>query len=304
MSYQKLLYIRTEDDLRLSGIHYLPSDGSRNICVLLIHGMSGNILENYFAHVLGEKLAGSNIGFLYGHNRGYNHVNDIVTSKIKKNGGYKSKRIGATYERFKESVYDVDAWIKKVKELGYKEIILAGHSLGCNKVIYYYDQKKPKNIKAVILLSPPDMVGLFEKPEYQPNHWELLEEAKKNIKEGNSRKLVSGMIWDWYQLSSQTYVDQTENGGPGDNLPIRRNPNRFEQLESIDVPILGIMGEHDDIAIRSLNEDMELVATKAVNAPEFTKKFIKKGNHTYDSVEDDLAKEVLKWIKELKPPRK
>lgn len=290
-----ILHVWTEDNLRLQGIHY--DSGSKDVCVLFIHGMSGNFIENYFAHVLGDTLSGQSIGFIYGHNRGYNHINDIV--KKEKDGGYKTVRIGATYERFSDCIYDIDGWLNEVKKLGYKKVILLGHSLGCNKTIHFYSKKQPKDIAGVILASPPDMVGLFEKTEYQPNHKELLAEAIRNIKEGNPRKLVTGMVWDWYQLSSQTYFDLSETNGLVDNLPILRNPDKFKELAQINIPILGIMGELDDIAIRTLEEDMNLIASKAVGSPSFTKEFIKGANHTYDQQEEMFAKVVTDWISKL-----
>lgn len=290
-----ILYVWTEDDLRLQGIHY--DSNSRDKCVLFVHGMSGNFIENYFAHVLGETLSDYNVDFIYSHNRGYSHINDIL--KKESDGSYKTIRVGVTYERFKECIYDIDAWLNEVRKLGYKKIILLGHSLGCNKTVYYYSEKRPKDIAGVILASPPDMVGLFETPKYQRNHQELLEEAKRNVKEGNPRKLVSSMVWDWYNLSSQTYIDLSETGGAVDNLPVLRNPEKFSALENIDVPILGIMGEHDDIAIRSLKEDLDLIASKATSCPSFKKQFIKGANHTYDQQEKEFSSTVADWVKKL-----
>jgi len=285
------LYIWTEDELRLQGIHYEPKD--KNICVLVVHGMSGSIIENYFADVLGKTLSKAGIGCVFGHNRGHNHINDIP----KKNG--KTVRIGAVYERFNDCVYDIDAWLSEVRKLGYKKIVILGHSLGCNKTIRYFSKKKPKDVIGVILASPPDMVGLFEKPEYQPNHKELLKEARENVKKGNPRKLVSGILWDWYTLSSQTYLDLSEQGGPADNLSVLRNPEKFPELAQINVPILGIMGEKDDIAICTLKEDLDLIKEKATGCPSFIKCFIKDGTHTYDNQEEQFANTVLNWIKEL-----
>ena len=92
-----ILYVWTEDNLRLQGIHY--DSNSRNKCVLFIHGMSGNFIENYFAHILGETLSNCNIDFIYSHNRGYNHINDIL--KKERDGSNKNIRIGAHYDRFK-----------------------------------------------------------------------------------------------------------------------------------------------------------------------------------------------------------
>lgn len=148
----------------------------------------------------------------------------------------------------------------------------------------------------MVLASPPDMVGLFEKPGNQPNHRRLVGEARRNVKERDPRKLVSSVIWDWYHLSSQTYIDLSKRGGSVDNLPVFRNPEEFKQLSLIDVPILGIMGENDDIAIRTLEEDLGLIAKKAINAASFTKLFVMGANHNYDRVEKDFAEVVLKWL--------
>ena len=293
----EILHIWTSDNLRLQGVHYKAE--IKDTCVLFIHGMSGNFIENYFAHILGKTLAENGIGFIYAHNRGYGHINDIVTKEIKEDSGYKTVRIGAMYERFSECIYDIDGWLKKCRVLGYKKIVLLGHSLGCNKTVHYFSKKRQKNVIGIILASPPDIVGLFEKPEYQANHKELFEEAKRNIKEGKPRKIVSGIVWDWYQLSSQTYVDLSERNGLADNLPVLRNPKEFSELASINVPILGIMGEHDDIAIRTLKDDLDLIASKAINCPSFTKRFVKGANHNYERQEKDFAKIVLKWIMEV-----
>ena len=287
----KIIYLWTKDSLRLQGV--LFESGQKDVCILGTHGMSGNFIENYFANVLGEILAKNGVSFIYAHNRGYNHINDILT----KDG--RSARIGAAYERFSECVYDMDAWLDKVREMGYKKIVLFGHSLGCNKTIHYFYKYQPKGVVGIILASPPDMVGLFEKPEHQPNHKELLAEAKRNIKEGNPRKLVTGLIWNWYNLSSQTYVDLSEQEGEVDNLPVSRNPDSFPELASINVPILGVMGEKDDIAIKTLEEDLALISQKATSCPMFVKKFIKDANHTYDGQEEQFSRAVLAWVKSL-----
>lgn len=291
----EILHIWTKDNLRLQGIYYKPE--TTNICVLFIHGMSGNFIENYFAHILGKYLAENNVAFIYSHNRGYNHINDIATKEIVENGGYKTVRIGAMYERFLESEYDIEGWVNECKKNGYKQIILLGHSLGCNKTIHFYYKQKPSSVVGIILASPPDMVGLAELPRYQVNYRQLLTEAKKNIKENQPRKTLSKQIWGWYELSSQTFLDLFEENGPADNLPVLRNPDSFSELASVSVPILGIMGESDDIEIRTLKEDLDLIATKAVNCPSFAKKFIPAANHTYDKQEKSFANTILEWIK-------
>ncbi len=291
-----LIFTRTSDDLNLPGFYY-PAD-NKNLCVLFIHGMSGFILENYFGHVLGQELQKQGISYIFTHNRGYAHINDIRTSeKNATDGGFKSKRNGAVYERFEGCVPDIEAWLEKVRELGYKHFVIIGHSLGGPKVVRHFYKNSPKDVVGVVLASPGDMVGLVRKTEYQPNYKELLEEARRNVEIGEPEKLLSGKVWDWYVLSSQTFLDLFEENGPADNLPLLRNPDKFPELEAINVPMLCLMGENDDVAIRTLEEDMELLKQKAINAPSFDTYLIPGANHGYDGKEKEFAEQILAWIK-------
>ncbi len=292
----KLEYVWTEDDLRLMGVHY----EGRDVCVVEVHGMSGNFIENYHANVLGEKLASKGYGFIYGHNRGYCHVNDIATKPAKpEDNGWNSTRIGEAYELFEDSPKDVSAWVIKARELGYKKVILLGHSLGCNKVIYYLYKNPEAEIAGIILASPPDIVGLVELEKHQPNHEKLLHQARELVKHGKPCVAVDGKIWDWYELSAQTYLSLFEQGGAADNLPVLRNPDEFEQLMTIEQPILAIIGEHDDIEIFNLHEDIELIKSKATGTSDFQIQFIAGGNHNYENREDEFSKIVIDWVAQI-----
>ena len=225
-----LIYTTTEDKLILPGAYYSSSE--KDLCVVFVHGMAGTILENQFANVLGKVLQQNDINFLYGHNRGSGHISDfIVADQPISDEQKRYRRIGTTYERFEESVFDIDAWIKSAIDLGYSKIILAGHSLGGPKVIHYMSKKSPANVVGVVLASPADMVGLFER--YETNPTEILEEANKNISQGNPLKIVSHKIYNWYYLSSQTTVDLFTKSGPADILP---------EISAIHQPVLAIYG--------------------------------------------------------------
>lgn len=294
----KAEYVWTSDDMRLMGVHYPGTES----CVLMIHGMAGNIMEHVFGNVLGERVNENGFGFIYAHTRGYNHINEIATKPKKKNNGYNYTVVGTSYELFEDSLKDIEAWVEKVRELGYKKIILLGHSLGCNKVIYYLYTQKSNDVTGVILLSPPDMVGLVEKREYEPNHKALLHEAREFMKAGKSRSLLSKKVWSEFGLSAQTYLSFFEKGRPVDNLPVLRNPEKFEQLEAISKPILCVVGEYDDIAIQELSEDMKLIKSKATNCPNFQSTSIDGANHIYENRENRLADAVVEWLNTATKP--
>ena len=129
----EIIYGYTQDGFRLPGALYKAN--KKDVCVLFIHGMAGNLINTYFANIWANIFVKNGISFLFGHTRGSSHVHDLLT----KSGTY--ERYGVIYEKFDDSIYDIDLWIKEIEKLGYDNIFLIGHSLGCNKVINYLAQK-------------------------------------------------------------------------------------------------------------------------------------------------------------------
>lgn len=271
----------TSDGLRLPMLHF--ESNKKDICVICIHGMCGTIIDNYFATVWGKLLAKNDIGFIYEHNRGHSIENDIVM----KDGSF--KRCGCMYEMFEDCIYDINLAIQTAKEKGYKRIILLGHSLGCNKVIYYYYKKQP-NILGIILASAPDMIGshLLIEPDYE----ELLKEAKENIDKNQPTKLLHKMIEDYMYMSSQTYYNWFHNNSNLNNLPIISNLKNWEQLETIDVPILTFSGSKDEDYYLHL----DLLKEKATNCKNFEYQIIENTGHTYQEKELETGTLILNWI--------
>lgn len=271
----------TSDGLRLPMLHF--ESNKKDICVICIHGMCGTIIDNYFATVWGKLLAKNDIGFIYEHNRGHSIENDIVM----KDGSF--KRCGCMYEIFEDCIYDIDLAIQTAKEKGYKRIILLGHSLGCNKVIYYYYKKHP-NILGMILASAPDMIEshLLIEPDYE----ELLKEAKENIDKNQPTKLLHKMIEDYMYMSSQTYYNWFHKNSNLNNLPIISNPKNWEQLETIDVPILTFSGSKDEDYYLHL----DLLKEKATNCKNFEYQIIENTGHTYQEKELETGNLILNWI--------
>lgn len=274
----------TEDNMRLPMIHF--STNEKDVCVIFVHGMCQTIIDNYFAIVCGNILSENKIGFLYAHNRGYSIENDILM----KDGTY--NRCGCMYEIFEDCVLDIDLAIKKAKELGYKRIILMGHSYGCNKLIYYYYKKCP-DILGMILASAPDMVGL--QLLRQKDYKELIKEAKENIDNGNSTKLLSNLVEDYMYMSSGTYYNWFNKDSNLDNLPVMGNSENWYQFESIDVPILTFSGADETENYLHL----DLLRDKAKSCNNFEYKIIDNANHFYHNKEDDISSLIFNWIKKL-----
>ena len=85
----------------------------------------------------------------------------------------KEEYIGSWNEDFKNTDEDVEAYINYAEKNKYKNIYLAGHSLGANKIIYYLSRNHDKRVKKYILLSPANITHLlngvsdYEKKNYK-----------------------------------------------------------------------------------------------------------------------------------------
>ena len=198
-----LLYEYTEDNLMLQGTYF--DSNKKDICILFVHGQAQSIIGNEFAYKWGKYFVSKGISFLYGHNRGY----DFINCMFNKDGDFIYS--GATFELFEDSLKDIQVWVNKIKELGYKKIILLGHSLGCNKVLYYLS-KYQDNIDGVIFASAPDMVGITKIEE--KNFDELYNEAINC----SDNKILSKLICGTDYMGAKTFIDQTTENNPIDNF--------------------------------------------------------------------------------------
>ncbi len=272
-----LLYEYTNDNLMLQGTYF--DSKKKDICILFIHGQAQSILENEFAYKWGKYFSSNGISFLYGHNRGYDFINCMFDKK----GDFVYN--GATFELFEDSLNDIQVWINRIKKFGYKKIILLGHSLGCNKALYYLS-KHQENIDGVIFASAPDMVGITRIEE--ENFIELYNESINSSKNKILSKLVCGTDY----ISAKTFIDQTTENTPIDNFPIERNPQTFEQLSKITIPILSFCGSDEYPTYLK----QELLKEKAINCPDYSYEIIENTNHFYKNKEDVISRIVKEWI--------
>lgn len=273
----------TEDGFKIQMLHFDPKE--RDICVVFNHGMTASIIGCFFAPQMGDRLNDAGVGFLQLNNRGHDPVNDLYD----RNGNV--TRMGTAYEIFEECVYDIDLGIKQARELGYKRIILAGHSLGCCKTIYHYYKKHP-DIIGIFMVSMPDMLGLQEMLTTPEEREQLLSTAQKYVAGDNGRALLNHKLFGWAPVSARTYLNWFGPDTNLNNIPVIANPEKWEQLSEIDVPIFTTSGGNEDDPY--LHHD--LIKEKALKCPDFESCYIPDTDHDYTGKEDELAIAVTDWV--------
>ena|SRR3989338_3438709 len=161
MEYE-LVWTKTKDDLELYGL--LKESALHKRILINVHGTASNFYEEDFIANFAKELPKIGISVLSTNNRGAYGLEVYQNS-------------GAAIEKFEDCLLDIDAWIEFSIKRGCKEIILSGHSLGTEKVVYYMANGKYRSkVIAVILLAPADSYGSHRFHEGKPNV-----EAKKRV---------------------------------------------------------------------------------------------------------------------------
>ncbi len=284
----KFLRITTEDKLILQGILYLPDQKTKK-AYLHIHGMGGNFYENIFLDFMAKELTSDGYVFMCINTRGHDIIADFPIDGPEE----KHKRIGNAYEKFEECLLDIKPAIDYLDKEDYSEIILCGHSLGSVKVVYYMAKTQDQRVKKLILMSPPDMVWLFENESY---HKELLEQAKKMVSEGCGGELLPTKIWDWYHLSASTYINLSSRDNSCDIFNTY-DKNKLSLLREIRIPTFTFLGGKDDAMILPQGEALEVLKNKAVNASRFDIDIVEDAPHSYFGKEKEMAKKITDWLK-------
>ena len=110
--------------------------------MISITGIHGNLYSNLFYYNFGYTLNKGNIDFIYALTC---DAFGRVKRKNTKTG--KDKLIGSYNEDFNNTDEDIEAYIDFAEKNKYKNIYLAGHSLGANKIIYHLSRNHDKRVK-------------------------------------------------------------------------------------------------------------------------------------------------------------
>ena len=277
---QKLVRINSIDGIEQPGILYTPNEDTNKI-VIHVHGLNGNFYENRFIDTLAKTFTSKDYAFLTFNNRG----NGFITELLK---GNEFTIIGGSLERFKDCILDIGGIVRWVKENGYSEIILEGHSYGCNKVLYYYNHKKDNCIKKIILLAPCDIPAECIKFLSKEEYIRLKEKSTKLVNENNENELIDFSVMANGKISSGTYYYDFLPNGENDFIRYRDGiDGRSKLLNNIDIPILIIFGDIDECV---LTKPINIVKNYLINnISDCNIQIIKGADHLYTNKYDELG---------------
>jgi len=285
------------DGVVLNGILYNSENTSRDV-ILAVHGMSSNCFNSRDDKI--AKCANeNNIDYFCFNNRG----SDLVKYIRKDINNKKEKMLGGTsYEDILDGYEDIVGAILKMKELGYENIYLQGHSLGCTKIVYTYNELKEAeddildNVKGVILLSLIDIPMTLK--FYLRDKFDMyLSLAEEKEKAGLKFEFMDKEAFI-HPISVKTFLRYARDNKDIDFAKYGQNDN-FEKLNNIDTPLFMRWGNNNEMILQKANELVEEISSKLLNKNKDID-YIDGADHGYNGKEEILAKQIIEFIKKYR----
>ena len=281
-----IVKIKTPDNITLFG--FLSESSNKDIILINIHGTGSGFYVEEFESEFTERLPKLDVSTLFTNNRG----NYTMESW---------QETGAAVEKFENCLIDIDAWIEFALQKGYKQIILQGHSLGTEKVVYYMEKGKYKDrVVGVILLGFSDSYGCQMK-FLQTQSINPMDEALELIKTKKGYQLINS-IWNCHAgvlpQNAESYINFfSEDSELSKALPLRKGKD-LTYYQKIQVPILGVICETDEWLLLPINELISLMKNENPKAQIETisqtdHSFVGKQKELVDIVEQFINKKII-----------
>lgn len=291
-----LIDFYAEDGVLLNG--FISKANSKKI-VISTHGMSSNCFKER-ERVIAKNCLDNNISFLSYNNRGSELVKYVTVNK----DGKISKALGGTsYEDPEESFLDIKAAIKVVLSLGYTEIYLQGHSLGCTKTVYTYNKLKEEKseflnyIKGVILLSLVDIPRVL-KIYLNENYDKILKFAEEKEAKNEIYDIMPKESFI-HPISVKTFLKYAKYNSDIDFARYSDKEYTFEKLNSIKVPLFMRWGNLNEMIEQSANDLVSILDEKITNDSKDIS-FIDGADHGYTYKYEVLADDIIKFLNKIR----
>ena len=290
---EKIDFIAT-DGIELNGILY-KADNNIGKVILSVHGMTSNCFKKR-EDIIAKEANRNGIDYFCFNNRG-SEIVKYISKEI--NGKTEKLLAGMAYEDVLEGYEDIVGAILKLQELGYKDIYLQGHSLGCTKIVYTYNELLEEeendiinNIKGVVLLSLVD-IPMTLKVYLGSKYEDYLNLAEEKEKAGLKNELMPKGAFI-HPISVKGFLRYARDNKDIDFVGYGRD-NKLEKLNNIKVPLFMRWGNDNEMIVQSAEELVTIVNNIIIN-PNKDIDFIDGANHGYHEKEELLAKDIVNFI--------
>ncbi|MEE5994114.1 MAG: alpha/beta fold hydrolase [Oscillospiraceae bacterium] len=278
----KKLKVPTQRGVLLDGVLF---GGGADTVMIAITGIHGNFYSNPFYYNIGDTLNSGGIDFIYAQTN--DAFGQIETMNIRTN---QPEMIGSWNERFSYTDEDIQAYLDFAERQGYKHIILAGHSLGANKVIYYLSRHHDKRVEKFIFLSPANLTHMTSGVSEREKEY-----IRTEVEKGCGDKLLPFYFMGWVECIAYTAYDWLSD--TLNNVHVDRDGD-FSQVSQITHTGALLIGTLDRFTYGNPSGFLKNINDHILTAEQNKLIFIEGTGHTYQQKEQQLANLLLETLKE------
>ena len=271
------------DMVKSSGI--AASRGSDTV-LICITGIHGNFYSNPFYYNIGDTLTAAGIDFIYAQTN--DALGAIRTQNVRTG---REEIIGSWNERFALADEDIEAYLDYAEKQGYRHIILAGHSLGANKVIYYLSRHRDSRVEHFLLLSPANLDYMTS--SVTPMQREIIRQLYER---GDGEKMLPFLLMGWVECTVATAYDWVHSGLLNN---VHTSPDGdFSQVSQITHTGALLIGTYDNFADGDPSGFLRNINSHMPKASENRLLYIERTGHTYQQKQQELADTVLALLQD------
>ena len=262
----EFVQIQTEDGVSLAGLLRQPEQEGSRAGVVMVHGYGGNFYSDVMSF-LPRALAARGVTTLAVNMRDH----DLDPKR----------------NRFEESRLDIAAAVNYLARRGPGPLLLYGHSMGTNRVLYYLAATRDPRVTAAILAGPPGNLFEWNAKMFGRDHaCRVVSEAQDLVAAGQGDQW---MLVDLGPLGKALYT--------ANHLVSLRGPQTlsdpFRNIAQVTRPVLVVHGLADRLADPVVANELR---RNAPQAEQVTVSLIPGADHSFRGHEKALEEVISTWL--------
>lgn len=254
--------------LRLDGFLCRPPRPTRTLLVF-VHGMGSNFYRSGLKKAFFDLALAGGPAVLSFNNRG-------------------AERDTAD-ESFAGCLADLDAALRFGRSAGFRRFVLAGHSTGCQKIVFYQSRRRRADVAGLVLLAPADDFAICRR-DLGRRFDAVVARARALVTAGRGREPIAGMHEVFSARRFLGIADRTRA-----EAAVFDYERPMRAFRSLRVPVLALFGSREEFAVMP---GTQMLARLAALHPlgRVATRTVPGADHGFHRREAAVAATVRSWI--------
>jgi len=281
----EILKVVTKRGLELRGAIF--GESSNETVLVMLTGICSNVFQNDLLYSTGKFLSENGVSVIIAH--AHDSFSCFAYSDF---SIMKQRHAGVFNDDFNMVYEDVETYVNYAKD-NFKNVILAGHSLGSNKIINYLGNTKDNYVDYFIISCPIDIMHWWT---IMPNIDTCFDMAKTFVNNGKGDEILPFLFGGFSPMTANSVLG-FYNAENLKNCPVLSKKGEIQSLFNIKPNGSFIIGSKDSVTGDSPKYFMETLNSWTKNPSLNQVIEIEGASHIFYNMHDIYAKTVLDCIK-------